>query len=165
MRKLAIGAATTWAFLLFVPAFAAGPANNANKATKAMSNSVQQTPNTGGVAPAEGAATPGASPLEAAIAGIRASGDSARRVQSMKKVASIQIVDVGSGGESERGAVEKAASENRADVKSLQDAIEANAALNAKLQEKSVKPQDVVATKLKDDGSLTVFVDKSAASH
>ncbi|MGN6464659.1 MAG: hypothetical protein ACTHLP_04140 [Rhizobiaceae bacterium] len=162
---MAIGVAMTCSFLFFLPAFAAGPANNANKATKAMSDSVQQTPNTGGVAPAEGAATPGESAIDSAIAGIRASGDSARRVQSMSKVASIQIVDVGSGGESERGAVAKAASENRTGIKSLQDAIQANTALNAKLQEKSVKPQDVVATKLKDDGSLTVFVDKSAASH
>jgi hypothetical protein len=83
----------------------------------------------------------------------------------MTKVAFVQIVDVGSGEEAERQAVDKAAAQNREGIKSLQDAIRANTALAAKLAEKSVKPESVVATKLNDDGSLTVYVDKSASSH
>jgi hypothetical protein len=165
MRKSAIAAAATCLFVLSPPSFAAGPPNNANTATKAMSGSVQQTPNTGGVAPAEGAAGQGQSPVEVAISAMRSSADSAKRVQTMSKVAFVQIVDVGSGGKTDQAAVQKAASENREGIKSLQDAIQANAALSDKLGEKSVKSESVVAAKLNDDGSLTIYIDKSAASH
>ncbi|MBN9075223.1 MAG: hypothetical protein BGN87_03880 [Rhizobiales bacterium 65-79] len=165
MRKSAIGAVIAGILLSSLPAFAAGPANNTNKATKAMSDSVQQTPNTGGVAPEDSAPAQGQSKLDIVVAGIRRSADSAKRVQSMTKVAFVQIVDVGSGEEAERQAVDKAAAQNREGIKSLQDAIRANTALAAKLAEKSVKPESVVATKLNDDGSLTVYVDKSASSH
>jgi hypothetical protein len=128
-----------------------------------MSGSVQQTPNTGGVAPAEGAAAQGQSPAEAAIAGMRSGAESAKRVQTMSKVAFVRIVDVG--GKNDQAAVEKAASENRESIKSLREAVKANAALSAKLEEKSVKPESVVAARLNDDGSLTIYIDKSAASH
>ena len=93
------GAAATCMFILSLPSFAAGPTNNANNATKAMSGSVQQTPNTGGVVPEAGKATPGQSKFEAAAAGMRASEENAKRVQSMSKVAFLQIVDVGTGAE------------------------------------------------------------------
>jgi hypothetical protein len=165
MRKSAIGAAMTCMFVLSLPSFAAGPPNNTNTATRAMSGSVQQTPNTGGVAREDGGATPGQGSVDAAIAGIRSSAESAKRVQSMSKVAFVQIVDIGSGGEEERVAIDKAVSENRDGINGLRDAIRANAPLSARLDEKSVKPESVMATKLNDDGSLTVFIDKSSAQH
>jgi hypothetical protein len=164
MRKSAIGAAMTGMLVLCAPAFAAGSANNTNNATKAMSDSVQQTPNTGGVAPEDTAPKQGESSVQAAISAMRSSEESATRVKSMTKVAFVQVVDVGSG-KSDQSAIDKAASENRAGIKSLQDAIQENTSLKAKLDEKSVKAADVVATKLNDDGSLTVYIDKSSTSH
>lgn len=158
MRKATIAVAAASALVLAVPSFAAGPRNDANSATRSMSDSVQQTPNTGGVAPEDSAAARKQSPLDAAVAGIRASEDGAARVQSMKKVASLRIVDVGSGGKAE---IDKAVAENRSGVKALRDAIHANAPLQGKLKEKSIEPDQVVAVKLNDDGSLTVYVNKS----
>jgi hypothetical protein len=165
MKRSAIGAAMTCMFVLNPASFAAGPPNNANTATRVMSGSVQQTPNTGGVAPEDDAPAQGRSPTDAAIAGMRSSAESAMRVQSMKKVAFIEVVDVGSGEKAEQAALDRAASENSEGINGLRDAIRANAPLSAKLEEKSVRVEDVVATSLNDDGSLTVYVDKSAASH
>jgi hypothetical protein len=160
MRKAIIGIAAACTFVLAVPAFAAGPRNDTNSATRSMSDSVQQTPNTGGVAPEDSGAARKQSPLDAAVAGIRASEDGAARVQSMKKVASLRIVDVGAGGD--KTEIDKAVAENRNGVKALQDAIEANASLQVQLKEKSIRSEQVVAVKLNDDGSLTVYVNKSA---
>jgi hypothetical protein len=165
MRRSAIGAAMTCMFVLSPPTFAAGPPNSANTAARAMGGSVQQTPNTGGVAPEDAAPVQGRSSADAAIAGMRSSAESAMRVQSMKEVAFVQVVDVGSGDKAEQTALDRAASENSDGIKGLRDAIRANAPLSAKLDEKSVRVEDVVATSLNDDGSLTVYVDKSAASH
>jgi hypothetical protein len=125
-----------------------------------MSDSIQQTPNTGGVAPEDSGAAQKQSPLDAVVAGIRASEEGAARVQSMKKIAYLRIVDVGGSGN--KAAIDKAVTENRNGVEALRDAIHANASLQGELEEKSVKPDQVVAVKLNDDGSLTVYVDKSA---
>lgn len=166
MKKSAIGAAATVMFVLSPPTFAAGPPNDANNATKAMSGSVQQTPNTGGVAPENGDATQGQSKVNAAISAMRSSGESAKRVESMKKVAFVRIVDIGTDAANrDRTAIEKTAGENRSGIKGLQEAIRANTRLGDKLKEKSVKPENVLATKLNDDGSLTVYVDKSVMVH
>jgi hypothetical protein len=160
MRKATIGVAAACTLVFAVPSFAAGPRNDTNKATWSMSDSVQQTPNTGGVAPEDSGAAQKQSPVNAAVAGIRASKDGAARVQSMKKVAFLRIVDVGAG--SDKAEIDKAVAENRNGVKALQDAIHANAPLQGKLKEKSIEPDQVVAVKLNDDGSLTVYVKKSA---
>ncbi|MDN5927926.1 MAG: hypothetical protein L0I29_12705 [Hyphomicrobiales bacterium] len=160
MRKATVGVAAAWMLALAVPSFAAGPRNDANSATSKMSDSVQQTPNTGGVAPADSGAGERQSPLDAAVAGIRASEEGAVRVQSMKKVASLRIVDVGAG--SDRTAIDKAVAENRSGVKALRNAIRANNPLQGKLGEESIRPEQVVAVKLNDDGSLTVYVEKPA---
>jgi hypothetical protein len=160
MRKATIVVAAASTLVLAVPSFAAGPRNDANSATRSMSDSVQQTPNTGGVAPEDSSAARKRSPLDAAVAGIRASEDGAARVQSMKKVAFLRIVDVGSGGG--KAEIDKAVAENRSGVKALRDAIHANTPLQGKLKEKSIEPDQVVAVKLNDDGSLTVYVNKSA---
>jgi hypothetical protein len=160
MRKATIGVAVACTLVLAVPSFAAGPRNDTNKATRSMSDSVQQTPNTGGVAPEDSGAAQKQSPVDAAVAGIRASEEGASRVQSMKKVASLRIVDIGAG--SGKAEIDKAIAANRNGVKALQDAIDANAPLQVKLKEKSIKSEQVVAVKLNDDGSLTVYVNKSA---
>jgi hypothetical protein len=55
-------------------------------------------------------------------------------------------------------ALDKAISENQADVTSLQTAIDGNAALKAKLDEESVNSADVVAANVEADGSVTVYV-------
>jgi hypothetical protein len=165
MRKSVVGAATTCMFVLSLPSFAAGPPNNTNKATKAMSDSVQQTPNTGGVSPEDTTKAHADDSADSAVSAMRASAQSTTRVKSMTKVAFVKIVDLGSSGEGDQKAIETASSENRGDIKKLQDAIQANDSLRAKLEEKSVKPGDVLATKLNDDGSLTVYVNKAAASH
>lgn len=160
MKKSTIGAAAACMLVLTVPSFAAGPRNDANDATRTMSDSVQQTPNTGGMAPEESGAAQKQSPLDAAVAGIRASEEGAARVQSMSKVASLRIVDVGAGGD--KAAIDKAITESRNGIKALRDAIRANDPLQSKLKEKSIKPEQIVAVKLNDDGSLTVYVNKSA---
>jgi hypothetical protein len=161
MKKIATGAVACM-LVLSLPSFAAGPRNDTNDATRTMSDSVQQTPNTGGVAPEDSGAAQKESPPDAAIAGMRKSQESAKRVQSMSKVAFLRVVDVGKGGD--KAAVDKAATENRDGIKALQDAIRANASVQGKLTEKSVKPESVVAVKLNDDGSLTVYIDKAALS-
>jgi hypothetical protein len=159
MKKTTIGIAAICMLAPAFPSLAAGPRNDTNGATSKMSNSIQQTPNTGGVAPADNGAAQKQDPLDAAIDGMRKSQESAKRVQSMKKVAFLRIVDVGSSGD--KAAIGRAATENRDGIKALRDAIGANAALRGKLADKSLKPEQVVAVKLNDDGSLTVYVDKS----
>lgn len=160
MRKATIGVAAACTLVLAIPSIAAGPRNDANKATRSMSDSVQQTPNTGGVAPEDSGAAQKQSPVDAAVAGIHASEDGAARVQSMKKVAFLRIVDVGTG--ADKAVIEKAVAANRKGVKALRDAIDANASLHVKLEEKSIKSGQILAVKLNDDGSLTVFVQKPA---
>jgi hypothetical protein len=160
MRKATIGITVACTLVLAVPSIAAGPRNDTNKATRSMSDSVQQTPNTGGVAPEDSGAAQKQSPVDAAVAGIRASEEGAARVQSMKKVAFLRVVDVGAS--SDKAEIDKAVAANRNGVKALQDAIDANAPLQVKLKEKSIKSKQVVAVKLNDDGSLTVYVNKSA---
>lgn len=160
MRKATIGITVACTLVLAVPSIAAGPRNDTNKATRSMSDSVQQTPNTGGVAPEDSGVAQKQSPVDAAVAGIRASEEGAARVQSMKKVAFLRVVDVGAS--SDKAEIDKAVAANRNGVKALQDAIDANASLQVKLKEKSIKSKQVVAVKLNDDGSLTVYVNKSA---
>lgn len=160
MRKATIGITVACTLVLTVPSIAAGPRNDTNKATRSMSDSVQQTPNTGGVAPEDSGVAQKRSPVDAAVAGIRASEEGAARVQSMKKVAFLRVVDVGAS--SDKAEIDKAVAANRNGVKALQDAIDANASLQVKLKEKSIKSKQVVAVKLNDDGSLTVYVNKSA---
>ena len=160
MRKATIGITAACTLVLAVPSIAAGPRNDTNKATRSMSDSVQQTPNTGGVAPEDSRAAQKQGPVDAAVAGIRASEEGAARVQSMKKVAFLRVVDVGAS--SDKAEIDKAVAANRNGVKALQDAIDANASLQVKLKEKSIESKQVVAVKLNDDGSLTVYVNKSA---
>jgi len=160
MMKSTIGAAAACMLVLAVPAFAAGARNDANKATRTMSDSVQQTPNTGGVAPDGSGAAQRKRPVDAAVAGIHTSEEGAARVRSMSKVAFLKIVDLSAGGD--KAEIDKAVAENPDGIKALRDAIRANAPLQSKLEEKSIKPEQVVAVKLNDDGSLTVYVNKSA---
>ncbi len=161
MNKILTIATVLAATCVAAPSFAADNAMGSGSGSNSM-DSTMQTPNTGGLKTDMGTTASVGNKFDEAIAGIQLSKDSARRVKTMSKVSSVHVVDVGHGSVKKQAALTKAIGDNRAGVVGLQDAIDKNASLKAKLRGKSVDPSDVVATKLRSDGSLTVYVDKSA---
>jgi hypothetical protein len=146
------------------PALAGGPdADDANPAARTLQRTLQQTPNTGGVAPDRTTTASLGDKFDAAIAGMRSAGQSAEQVKTMTRIGDIKVVDVGTSDDaSRRAAIDKAAADNRSGIESLQAAVRSNNALSTALKAQSAAPEKVVATRLDTDGSLTIYVDKSA---
>jgi hypothetical protein len=75
---------------------------------------------------------------------------------NVSKVNIIRIGDLAKGNNMQ--AVEKAITDNQADIAGLQTAIGANTALKAKLDAQSIQASSVVAANVEADGSVTVYV-------
>ncbi|MEP9387178.1 hypothetical protein [Mesorhizobium sp. KR9-304] len=74
----------------------------------------------------------------------------------VNKVNVIRVGDLAKGNNMQ--ALDKAITDNQADITGLQNAIGANAALKAKLDAESVEASSVVAANVEADGSVTVYV-------
>lgn len=93
------------------------------------------------------------------MSSIRAGKTNIDAISALTTVNTVNVVRVSDLAKGENmQALDKAISENQADVTSLQTAIEGNAALKAKLDEESVNSADVVAANVEADGSVTVYV-------
>ena len=75
---------------------------------------------------------------------------------TINKVHVIRVGDLAKGNNMQ--ALDKAISDNQADITGLQTAITANTALKAKLDAESVQASNVVAANIEADGSVTVYV-------
>ncbi len=75
---------------------------------------------------------------------------------TVNKVNVIRVGDLAKGNNMQ--ALDKAITDNQADIAGLQTAISSNTALKAKLDAESVQASSVVAANVEADGSVTVYV-------
>lgn len=97
--------------------------------------------------------------LGTVMSAIEASRSTATAIQAMTTVGSVQIVklsDIVSG--SDKQALDKAVSDNEADITGVQAAIMANSALKKQIDAQTVDTSAIVAASIGADGAVTVFV-------
>ena len=93
------------------------------------------------------------------MSSIKAGKTNVSAISGMTTVNSVNVVRVGDLAKGNNmQALEKAITENQADITSLQTAIGANTELKAKLDAESVQATSVVAADVEADGSITVYV-------
>ncbi|GAA4123538.1 hypothetical protein ACFFTN_07785 [Aminobacter aganoensis] len=123
------------------PAFAAGATSS-----EAQSVDTSTTASTGAKAD-----------LGTVLPAIQASRTTATAIQALTTVGTVNVVKLSPTG-NDKEALEKAVSENQADITGLQAAIMANSALKTKLDSETIDTSAVVAASIEADGSVTVFV-------
>ncbi|MBB6465691.1 hypothetical protein [Aminobacter carboxidus] len=97
--------------------------------------------------------------LGTVMSSIEASRSTATAIQAMTTVGSVQIAklsDIVSG--SDKQALDKAVSDNEADITGVQAAIMANSALKKQIDAQTVDTSAIVAASIGADGAVTVFV-------
>jgi len=94
--------------------------------------------------------------LDAALAAINGSKDSANQLGAVTAVSTVNVVKIGELDAS--GSLKGAVDANKDNATGLQAAIKANAAVSAKLKEQNIDVSSVVGSKVEADGSITVFV-------
>lgn len=97
--------------------------------------------------------------LGTVMSAIEASRSTATAIQAMTTVGSVQIAklsDIVSG--SDKQALDKAVSDNEADITGVQAAIMANSALKKQIDAQTVDTSAIVAASIGADGAVTVFV-------
>ncbi len=93
------------------------------------------------------------------MSSIKAGKSNAASIQSLTDVNTVNVVRVGDlANGNNMQALDKAVVDAKADIDGLHTAIDANAALKAKLDAQSVTTSSIVATTVESDGSLTVYV-------
>jgi len=97
--------------------------------------------------------------LGTVMSAIEASRSTATAIQAMTTVGSVRIVkisDILSPGD--KPALDKAASDNAADITGVQAAIMANSALKKQIDANTVDISAIIAASIAGDGAVTVFV-------
>lgn len=97
--------------------------------------------------------------LATVMSAIEASRSTATAIQAMTTVGSVRVVnvsDIVSPGEKQ--ALDKAVSDNEADITGVQAAIMANSALKKQIDANTVDTSAIVAVRIAEDGAVTVFV-------
>ena len=97
--------------------------------------------------------------LGTVMSAIEASRSTATAIQAMTTVGSVQVVklsDIVNGGDKQ--ALDKAVSDNEADITGVQAAIMANSALKKQIDAQTVGISAIVAASIAADGAVTVFV-------
>lgn len=111
-------------------------------------------------APASGAtASTGASiDGQAALAAIKGTAESARHLGTISTVSAIHVVKLSDLAGVDQTALGDEVTKNASAISGLRSTLHANAALTAKLKEKSVDVKSVVAATIEADGAVTIFV-------
>ncbi|WP_395449359.1 hypothetical protein ACHMW7_05665 [Aminobacter sp. UC22_36] len=104
------------------------------------------------------ASTSATADLGTVLSAIQASSSTARAIQAMTTVGSVQIVTLSEIAKGDKQALDKAVSDNEADITGVQAAIMANSALKSQLDAEMVETSAIVAASIGADGSVTVFV-------
>ncbi|CAN7510777.1 hypothetical protein [Aminobacter sp. LjRoot7] len=97
--------------------------------------------------------------LGTVMSAIEASRSTATAIQAMTTVGSVHVVkvsDIVNGGDKQ--ALDKAVSDNEADITGVQAAIMANSALKKQIDAQTVGISAIVAASIAADGAVTVFV-------
>lgn len=97
--------------------------------------------------------------LGTVMSAIEASRSTATAIQAMTTVGSVHVVkvsDIVNGGDKQ--ALDKAVSDNEADITGMQAAIMANSALKKQIDAQTVGISAIVAASIAADGAVTVFV-------
>lgn len=97
--------------------------------------------------------------LGTVMSAIEASRSTATAIQAMTTVGSVHVVkvsDIVNGGDKQ--ALDKAVSDNEADMTGVQAAIMANSALKKQIDAQTVGISAIVAASIAADGAVTVFV-------
>lgn len=105
------------------------------------------------------ASTGAAADLGTVMSAIEASRSTAAAIQAMTAVGSVYVVklsDIISGGDKQ--ALDKAVSDNEADITGVQAPITANSALKKQIDAQTVGISAIVAASIAADGAVTVFV-------
>lgn len=115
---------------------------------------VQPTGGSSGATASTGATIDG----KAAMAAIAGTSDSARHLGTISAVSDIHVVKLSDLAGADPAALKEEIAKSKSAISGLRSTLDANAALAAKLKEKSVETKSVVAATVEADGSVTIFV-------
>lgn len=97
--------------------------------------------------------------LGTVMSAIQASRSTATAIQAMTTVGTVHIVKVSEIAKGDnKQALDKAVSDNEADITGVQAAIMANSALKKQIDAETVDTSAIVAASISADGAVTVFV-------
>lgn len=95
--------------------------------------------------------------FDGALTAIDGNSTSAKSIETMTEVNTVNIVKIDELEGADAAAVESAVSENEEGVSELRSSIEANAALSEQLETEGVDASSVVAAQVEADGAVTIY--------
>lgn len=96
--------------------------------------------------------------FDGALTAIDGAATTTQSISSITEIEDVRVVRVNELEGSDTAAVERAVSENQAQIDELRAAIDANAKLSQELQAEGVETSNVVAAQVEADGAVTVYV-------
>lgn len=97
--------------------------------------------------------------LEFILGAIESSEETATEIQEMPEPEGVNVIPVAAlVTQKSHGALQSAINEHREKILTLQDAVNNNEAVRSRLEARQVAPANVLAARVEDDGSVSLFV-------